>query len=212
MKKNVLLVDDQRIIMDGLEIFIDNIQGYEVVGKALNAKEALVKMQELHPDIVLLEYNLPDFDGIDLIPKLLEIHPLAKVIILTSVAEPQLAIRAIKAGARGFLTKNMDKKGIENILKDVFEEDKVWLDPSITFDVISEIDVQSTAIPKIHLTEQEKKLLAIVAQGKSNKDIAEELNLSEQTVKNYLFRVGKKLDIHNRSGLAAFTVKNTLIK
>ena len=205
MNKNVLLVDDQRIITDGLEIFIDNIQGYQVVGKALNAKEALVKMQELHPDIVLLEYNLPDYDGIDLIAKLLEIHPQAKVIILTSIAEPQLAIRAIKAGARGFLTKNMDKKGIENILKDVFEEDKVWLDPSITFEVIAEIDEKNSGVPRRSLTEQEKKLLASVAQGKSNKDIAVELNLNEQTVKNYLFRVGNKLDIHNRSGLAAFT-------
>ena len=211
MNKNVLLVDDQRIIMDGLEIFIDNIQGYEVIGKALSGKEALVKMQELLPDIVLLEYNLPDYDGIDLIPELLKIHSESKVIILTSIAQPQLAIRAIKAGARGFLTKNMDEKGMENVLKGVFEEDKVWLDPSITFEVITAIDSEEHGIPDTSLSEQEKKLLAIVAQGKSNKDIAEELNLKEQTVKNYLFKVGNKLDIHNRSGLAAFAIKNNLI-
>lgn len=211
MSKKVLLVDDHKVIMDGIELYINSIEGYEVIDKAQTGDEALLKIKKLLPDIVLLDYQLPDYNGIDLIPQVLKLSKEIKIIILTSYEEPDLAIRAIKAGAKAYLTKQIDEKGLARVLNGMFEGNKTWLDPNITFNVISNINAYANKGSEESFNEEEKQLLRLVAKGKTNQQIAKELYLTEQTVKNYLLKMYKKFSLRNRSEAASLAIKHKVI-
>lgn len=208
--KKVLLVDDHKIVADGIEIYINNIKGYEVIEKVYTGAKALEVIKEMHPDLILLDHFLPDCEGIDLIPEILKIDPSVKIVILTSFEDADLAIRAIKYGAKGFLTKKINEKGLTNVLAGVFEGDKTWLDPHITYEVIQNIIHTSQKEPQI-LSMEEKQLLKLVAKGKTNQQIAKELFLSEQTVKNYLLKMYKRFGLRNRSEAANLAIKHHVI-
>ena len=208
--RKVLLVDDHQIVAEGLKFFVNNIGGYEVKDVALNGKDALAKAKEIMPDVVLLDYQLPDCNGIELIPKLLEIDFNVKIIMLTSFEDSDLIMRAVKAGAKGYLTKNIDEKELKHVLDGVFEVDKVWIDPSLTLQFVNAMSSDYTKVPN-PLSEDERHLITLVARGKTNRQIAEILFVTDQTVKNYLTKIYRKMGIRNRAEAASYAIKNDIL-
>lgn len=218
MKKKILIVDDHKIIADGMKLLIDKMDGFEVVDNAVNGQEALQKFQKIRPQILLLDNNLPDCEGIDLIPDFLKIDAEIKIIILTSYVEPSLVIRAITAGAKSFLTKNVDEKTIELVLNNIDDEDKNWIDPAINFKTLaylishnSKRESKEDVNIKL-LSEEERQIIYFISEGNTNKEIAEKLFVSEHTIKNYISKIFKTLKLRNRSEIASFAVKNKLLE
>ena len=208
--KKVLLVDDHQIVAEGLKFFVNNIDGYEVIGVAINCQNALAKTKEFKPDVILLDYQLPDGDGIALIPKLLQLNPSLKIIMLTSFADSNLIMDAVKAGAKGYLTKNIDEKELKHVLDGVFQVDRVWIDPSLTLQFVNAMSTDYAKVPN-PLSEEERHLITLVAQGKTNREIAVLLFVTDQTVKNYLTKIYRKIGIRNRAEAASYAIKNDVM-
>ena len=210
MPYKILLVDDHKIIADGMKLFINNIENFEVIGWAGTGQDALTMTQTLKPDLVILDYRLPDYDGIELIPELLAISEDTKIILLTSFQEADLVVRAINAGAKGYLTKNVDEHTLKYILKSVLEDNKTWLDPTLTSHFMSSVNQEYKKIDT-SLTKEEKYLVSLVAQGKSNKDISKLFFISDQTIKSHLTKLYKKLGLRSRSEVAMYAIKHNVI-
>lgn len=210
MPYKVLLVDDHKIIADGLTLFINNIGNYKVVGWAGNGEDALASAKSLNPDLVIMDYRLPDYDGIDLIPKFLEINANIKILILTSYEDADLVVRAINSGAKGYLTKNITEQSLKIILTSVMENNQIWLDPSLTLKFMTSVENEYTK-KDTAFSKEERYLITLIAQGKSNKEIAEEVFSSENTIKNHLTKLYKKMGLRNRAEIAMYAIKNEII-
>ncbi|SES97832.1 two component transcriptional regulator, LuxR family [Natronincola peptidivorans] len=210
-KKNisVFLVDDHAIVRCGIRSLIERNSGLEVIGEAGNLQEAYDKVSELMPDIILLDIKLPDGDGAAGCREIKKLCPDAKVIILTAFAEDSIVIEAVKAGAEGYLLKNIDSKNIINAIRDV-ASGKPVLDASVMGKVLNVVKANNTTDDI--LTPQEKNILELVSQGKTNKEIGEALFISEKTVRNNVSRILRKINVSNRTEAAIYWSKQMSLK
>lgn len=209
----ILLVDDSTLVRQGVRSVITTEGGaeLEVVGEAASLKEALALSKELQPDIVLLDIRLPDGSGLDAIRDILQVAPNARVLILTSFTNDDLVYNAVIAGAHGYLMKEVDPNGLIKAIRDTVAGKSV-LTPDVTSRVLRMIrsggNTGGTGELAL-LSVQERKVLALVAEGLTNKEVGQQLNLSENTVKNYLVSVFGKLKVKRRSQAAAVFVQST---
>lgn len=212
----VLIVDDSELVRTGLKTLLDlnaDNAGYRlrVVGEAQSQATAVSEAARLKPDVVLLDIRLPDGSGLTACRQILAADTEVKILILTSVIDDNLVYDAMSSGAHGYLLKEINAQGLCQAIVDV-AAGKFILDPSLTTRVLNL--VRSGSTPSIEqnklaiLSAQERRVLALVAEGKTNKEIAEQMGLSDKTVKNYLSNVFEKLKINRRSQAAVMYLEH----
>lgn len=212
----VLIVDDSELVRTGLKALLDlhsDAQGprLKVAGEAHSQAAAVTEAARLKPNVVLLDIRLPDGSGLTACRQILAADPEVKVLILTSVIDDALVYDAMSSGAHGYLLKEINAQGLCQAIVDV-AAGKFILDPSLTTRVLSL--VRSGTNPPSEqnklavLSVQERRVLALVAEGKTNKEIAEQMGLSDKTVKNYLSNVFEKLKINRRSQAAVMYLEH----
>lgn len=208
----LLMVDDHEVLRLGLRTLFSEAGGFEVVGEAGTMAEALSKAGALDPDVVLMDVRLPDGSGVEACREIRTQRPQTRVLFLTSYADDDAVLATIVAGAQGFLLKEVGSEELLRAVRAVANGQSI-LDPAVTQRVLARVQTLSSSStstePKEEpLSPQERRVLALVAEGKTNKEIAVALNLSEKTVGNYLGNVFQKLNITRRSQAAVYFTRH----
>jgi two-component system, NarL family, response regulator DevR len=196
------LVDDSEVVRLGLRSLLSHPEtGIEVIGEGGTVATGVAMCVRVRPEVVLLDINLPDGTGLDACRQILRQLPETRVLMLTSVATDALVDDAIRAGAHGYLLKEIDGRGLVQAIHDV-AAGKSILDPAITARLMQLLKSGGANRALDGLSPQEKRVLALIADGCTNKEVAAQLNLSEKTVKNYLSTIFEKLNVSRRSEAA----------
>lgn len=206
----ILLVDDHEVVRLGLKSLISRYPQFEVVAEAENASEAIKKAAHHNPDVVVMDIRLPGGSGIEATREIIKNNAETKVIMLTSYAEEELLFEAISAGASGYVLKQIGSGELIRALETIGSGEAL-LDPALTqrvFDKVREASRRAEEEAFATLTNQELRILALVSKGKTNKEIADEIFLSEKTVRNYVSSIFSKLNLSTRSEAAAYAVKH----
>ncbi len=208
----VLLVDDSELVRRGITaVLAAHAQAsIRVVGEAGTVASAVTECARLKPDVVLLDIRLPDGSGFDACRQMLQHQPDVRIVVLTAFSNDSLVCEAITSGAYGYLMKEIDPAGLVQAILDV-ADGKSILDSDATARVMRLVRAQTATTSDaelVALSPQERRVLALVAEGKTNKEIAERLGLSDNTVKNYLGNVFEKLQVKRRSQAAAVYVQS----
>jgi two-component system, NarL family, response regulator DevR len=212
LKKKIIIVDDHEVVRLGLKSLLDQYPQYEVVSEASDANEAIAKAKEFEPDILLMDIRLPGKSGIEACEEIKNTNPDIKVIMLTSYAEDEMLFSAIKSGASGYVLKQINSEGLIQSLEAV-ARGEASLDPAVTQRVFQEVRRAvkgEEAASFSSLSQQERLVLKLVSEGKTNKEIAHTLFLGEGTVRNYVSSILSKLDVSNRAEAAAYAVEHNL--
>ena len=205
----LLLVDDHQVVLVGLRTVLHNRQGITVVGEAGSRADAVRVAKRLKPDIILMDVRLPDGSGVEACRDILARHPATRVIFLTSFADDEFALAAVLAGAQGYVLKNIDADLLVQSIHAVFKGQSL-LSPALTQRALNWVKAGSAQVGPVRkqsLAPQEERVLALVADGLTNKEIAATMQLSDKTVKNYLSNMFQKLQISRRAQAATFFVK-----
>lgn len=203
-KIKIMIVDDHAVVRLGLTAIIENNTEYEVHCDAGSRAEAFSKIKGCKPDLVLLDYKLPDGDGVTMCHEIKRTYPEIKIIILSAFCDEFMIREALQAGADGYLMKTIDKKAIMNAIERVLGGEKS-VDPSL---LSSLVDAVKGEMKRYDLTGKEKAILNLLAKGLKNKEISKELFISEKTVRNYLTRIFEKINVNNRTEAALFWVEH----
>ncbi len=211
-KMRIVLVDDHEVVRLGLKVLLEQSDHFEVVGEANNAKEAVEIAGKFRPDIVLMDIRLPGASGIEACEEITQLYPEVRVVMLTSYAEDEMLFSAIRAGASGYLLKQINSEDLIRSLDSVRRGDAL-LDPLVTQRVFQEVRravKEEEASAFAILSQQEKHVLILVSEGKTNREIAKSLFLGEGTVRNYVSSILSKLGASNRAEAAAYAVEHNL--
>jgi DNA-binding NarL/FixJ family response regulator len=212
----VLIADDHALFRRGLEMVLDTEPDIEVVGEAHDGDQAVERATELMPDVVLMDVRMPRRSGIEATQKIKEQLPHVKILVLTNSDEEADLYDSIKAGASGYLLKEISSDEVADSIRSVVEGHS-RISPAMASKLLSEFqamtkredDRQPLAPPR--LTERELEVLGLVAQGKGNRDIAGELFISENTVKNHIRNILEKLQLHSRMEAVIYAVREKLL-
>jgi DNA-binding NarL/FixJ family response regulator len=213
-KTRVLLVDDHEVVRLGLMTLINDRPDMEVVGEAGTTAEALAAVTQLRPDVVLMDIRLPGEGGIEATRRITQQHPGTRVIMLTSFADDELVVRAIWAGAAGYVLKQVGNQELLHAIAAVARGEAL-LDPVTTGRLLArvrEAERQAEEDAFRDLSDRELEVLAGVARGKTNPEIGEALGLGEKTVRNYVSTILEKLHRTNRIELATYAVEHHLFE
>jgi DNA-binding NarL/FixJ family response regulator len=203
----VVLVDDHPVVREGMATLLESQDDITVVGEAGSAAEAIRRIGYDSPDIVILDERLPDRSGSETCADILERFPTVKVLMLSSHADEEALHRAIVAGSSGFLLKALDSNAIIDAIRQVVAGKEV-LDPALTSDLFHSIRHEGEGPSELKdLSDRERKVLELLGQGLSNRQIADEVYLAEKTVKNYVSNLLRKLDLRSRAEAATFAVR-----
>jgi two-component system response regulator DevR len=213
-KTHVLLVDDHEVVRLGLMTLINDQPNMQVVGEAGTTAEAVRAVERLHPDVVLMDIRMPGEGGIEATQQIVARFPGTKVVMLTSFADDELIVRAIRAGAVGYVLKQV---GNEELLRAItaVAQGEALLDPSTTARLLSrvrEAERKADEDAFRDLSDREMDVLTELARGKTNAEIGRVLNLSEKTVRNYVSTILEKLHMTNRIELATYAVEHHLFE
>lgn len=211
-KQRILLVDDHEVVRLGLKSLLERHSQFDVVGEASSAREAVELVNNTHPDVVVMDIRLPGMSGIEACEEITGRFPETKVIMLTSYAEDEMLFSAIRAGASGYILKQIGGEDLVRALEAV-GRGEAMLDPTVTQRVFQEVRravKEEEASAFAHLSQQEKHVLLLVSEGKTNREIAKALFLGEGTVRNYVSSILSKLGVNNRAEAAAYAVQHNL--
>ncbi len=200
----VLIVDDHDIVRKGLSMLVSRQEDLHVVGEAGTAAEAIQKAKEESPDVVILDIRLPDASGIEVCREIRDHLPETRVLMLTSYSDEEAIMRSIMAGASGYLLKEIRSQEIVDAIRKVGQGQSL-LDPAVTASVLERVRRGPDGDDKwSQLTDQERRILGLIAEGLTNREIAQQVNLSDKTVKNYVSNILGKLEVARRSQAAAY--------
>jgi len=203
----VFLLDDHEIVRRGLRELLEQEPDMEIVGDAGTAEEALSRIPPTQPDVALLDVRLPDGDGIEVCREIRSAHPEIRCLMLTSFADDEALFSAIMAGASGYLLKQVKGNDLIDAIRRVGKGESL-LDPSMTARVLDRIRAGADQADELAgLTEQERRVLDLIAEGLTNRQIGERMFLAEKTVKNYVSNLLAKLGMSRRSEAAAFAAR-----
>ena len=205
----LLLVDDHEVVRVGLRTVLHNHHSITVVGEAGTKAAAVRAVKRLRPDIVLMDVRLPDGSGVEACRDILASHPTTRIIFLTSYADDESVLAAVLAGAQGYVLKNIDSILLIRSIRTVSNGQSI-LNPALTQRALNWIKAwpeQNGPVRGQSLSPQEERVLALVAEGLTNKEIAATMQLSDKTVKNYLANIFQKLHFARRAQAASFFVK-----
>lgn len=209
-KIGVLIVDDHPVVRVGLRSLLSREPTIEVVGEAGTAAQAVAQAAQLQPDVIIMDVRLPDSSGVDACREIRSADPKVHIIMLTSHADEDAVFNSIMAGAAGYLLKQVSGQELVQAIETVATGQSL-LDPAVTHKVLEKIKRLATGrgISEIsQLSAQEQKVLALVSEGMTNREVARALGLSDKTVKNYLSHVFEKLNLSRRAEAAAFFARH----
>lgn len=220
MKIKVMIVDDQRLMREGLKTILELKQDIEVAGLAENGRDALDKIPEVQPGVVLMDIRMPVMDGVECTGIIRERYPNIKVLILTTFDDDEFIIDALKNGAAGYILKDLSAEKLVGSIRDVYQGNSI-MQSEIAAKLISHItgtnrdalreNVPDDKKPLSELTDRENEVLRLVGKGMSNIEIGKKLYISEGTVKNYISSLYSKLDINERSKLTLYAIDNKYV-
>ena len=205
----VLIVDDHEIVREGLETLLAEETTVTVVGQAPNGAEAVALAASLQPDVILMDLVMPELDGIEATRRIRQTGAASQILVLTSFADDQKVREAIEAGAIGYLLKDVLKADLLRAIHTA-AQGKPTLHPEAQSYLMRQVSVSSTSASQTHLTERERDVLRLIANGQSNKQIAVTLHLTEGTVKGYVSAILAKLGVADRTQAALYAVKHGL--
>jgi two-component system response regulator DevR len=211
-RQRILLVDDHEVVRVGLKALLDKHPDFEVIAEAASAREAVDKTKSNNPDVVVMDIRLKGGSGIEACQGITENYPETKVIMLTSYAEDEMLFSAIRAGASGYVLKQIGSDDLIHAIEAIGRGDAL-LDPAVTQRVFQEVRKaarEEEASAFAELTQQEMHVLQLVSEGRTNRQIAEMLFLGEGTVRNYVSSILSKLNVRNRAEAAAYAVEHNL--
>lgn len=208
----VFLADDHTVLRDSLRAFLGMFPDIEVIGEASDGIETLEKVENLRPDVLLLDMNMPHLSGLDVLRRLSKKLPECRVLVLTQYESPQYVLPALELGAKGFLLKRAGGQEVVQAIR-ALAAGESFLHPSVASYVI-EAAVQktpaTTAETAIKLTVRQKEVLSLIAEGLTNTEIAQALSISPKTVDKHRANLMEKLGIHTRAGLIHYALNNSL--
>ncbi len=210
----LLIVDDHRMFVQGLRSLIEMESDIEVVGEIHTGDEALAAVLRLHPDVVLMDVNMPGINGVEATRQILAQRPETGIIILTMNHDDAQVFQAIKSGARGYVLKDAETIEVVRAIRTVARGDSA-ITPAMTTRVLTEFKrmwEQPNPAQRSGLTEREISILRLIARGLSNKEIGANLSLSEKTIKNYITVILQKLQLNDRTQAAVYAVQNGLVE
>jgi DNA-binding NarL/FixJ family response regulator len=217
MKIKVMIADDQRLMREGLKTILELEQDLTVVQLAENGRDALNKIEDAEPDVMLMDIRMPVMDGVECTGLIKQQYPHIKVVILTTFDDDEFIIEALKNGAVGYLLKDLSSEKLVGAIRDAYNGNSI-MQPEIAAKVIAHIT--GTVKEAVHnnealelknteeLTSREKDVLQLVGKGMSNTEISKMLYISEGTVKNYISNLYAKLEVNDRSKLTLFAIEN----
>lgn len=216
----VMIVDDHVIIREGLRLMLEEVgEEFQVVGDATNGESALQLVNQLQPDVVLMDLRMPGMDGITTIEHMRQEHPQIAIIILTTYNEDDLMMRGLQAGACGYLLKDTSLDTLLNAIR-AAARGEILIQPDIMARILSYTTSQRPSIPLINapvkqktfdLTEREREVLVGVARGERSKDIARHLGIAERTVRAYLTNIYAKLDVTSRASAVTTAIRHGIL-
>lgn len=208
---SVLLIDDHRVVRQGLRDFLELDEHIEVVGEASSGEEGIALARELLPDVVLMDLVMSGMDGVEATRRLTAVSPSSRVIVLTSFAEDNKIFPAIKAGAISYLLKDISPEDLAEAIY-AAQRNEAVLHPDVAARLMQEFSTPRSAENALdQLTEREMEVLRLIAQGKSNKEIADALVISEKTVKTHVSNLLSKLHLADRTQAAIYAFRQRLV-
>ncbi|MCD7725260.1 MAG: response regulator transcription factor [Clostridiales bacterium] len=212
MKIQVMIADDHSLIREGIKQLLEFDGSIEVIAEASNGKECLEKLETLSPDVLLLDINMPEKNGIEVLQELKEKKSAVKVLILTVHNELEYLLKAVDIGVDGYILKDSESSELKRAIQLVCKGEN-YIQSSLIPALNSRLVNRDIDKDKINsLTNRELEVLIQVANGMSNKEIATSLSISERTVKNHISNIFKKIDVSDRTQAAVFAIKNNIIK
>jgi DNA-binding NarL/FixJ family response regulator len=202
----ILVVDDHRVVREGLRSFLDLQDDLEVVGEAADGDEAVARAEELRPDVILLDLRMPGADGVAALRGLAERGNRARVLVITSFTEPAAVLPAVRSGAAGYVYKDVDPPALAAAIRSV-HLGHTLLHP----EVARLLAAGDAGADPARLTPRERQVLAEVGRGRSNREIARALGLAEKTVKAHVSAILAKLGVHDRTQAAVYAVRAGLV-
>lgn len=221
-KVNIVIIDDHQLFREGVKRILDFEPTFEVVAEGDDGDEAARIVEHYHPDVVIMDINMPNVNGVEATKQLVDLYPESKVIILSIHDDENYVTHALKTGARGYLLKEMDADTLIEAVK-VVAEGGSYLHPKVTHNLVNEFrrlatsgvssHAQHEVYPEIRrplhiLTRRECEVLQMLADGKSNRGIGESLFISEKTVKNYVSNILQKMNVNDRTQAVVVAIKN----
>ncbi|MFJ5226193.1 response regulator [Streptomyces sp. NPDC088400] len=206
---HVLLVDDHQVVRRGLRTFLEIQDDIKVVGEASDGAEGVARAEELRPDVVLMDIKMPGMDGIEALRKLRDLDNPARVLIVTSFTEQRTVVPALRAGASGYVYKDVDPEALAGAIRSV-HAGHVLLQPEVAGALLAQDEPNSGQGRGTSLTDREREVLGLIADGRSNREIARALVLSEKTVKTHVSNILMKLDLSDRTQAALWAVRHGL--
>ncbi|MFD0358229.1 response regulator [Streptomyces sp. NPDC127110] len=216
MTIRVLIVDDQMMVREGFSVLLNAMEGIEVVGEAVDGRQAIAQVAALGPDVVLMDIRMPEMNGLEATRQIVAADTDAKVLVLTTFDLDEYVYQALRAGASGFLLKDASARQLAEGVR-VVAAGEALLAPSVTKRLISEFsklsEVQRAADPSgvSELTERETEVLVLIAQGLSNGEIADRLLVAESTIKTHVSRILVKLGLRDRTQAAVYAYETRLV-
>jgi two-component system, NarL family, response regulator LiaR len=208
---HVLIADDHAVVRQGLRAFLEVQDDIEVVGEAADGEEAVSLTQKLGPDVVVMDLVMPRVDGIEAIRQIRAAPSAAKVIVLTSFADDQKVFAAVRAGAAGYLLKDVQPRDLAEAIRTVMRGEAL-LNPAVAAKLMQEFAQEARPAASQSLTEREMDVLRLIARGRSNKEIALDLGVAEKTVKTHVSSILGKLQLADRTQAALYAVRERLVE
>ncbi|NJN17939.1 MAG: response regulator transcription factor [Oscillochloris sp.] len=208
---SVMLIDDHRVVRQGLRDFLELQEDLEIVGEAGNGEEGVQMARELLPDVVLMDLVMPGIDGVETTRRLKGVSPSSRVIVLTSFADDDKVFPAIKAGAISYLLKDISPEELAHAIR-AAQRNEAVLHPEVAAKLMQEFSApRPNEAPVDQLTPREMDVLRLIAKGKSNKEIADTLIVSEKTIKTHVSNILSKLHLADRTQVAIYALRQRLV-
>ncbi len=212
MTIRVAIADDHAVVRQGLRTFLELQEGMDVVGEAADGEEAVALVERTAPDVVLLDLVMPRVDGLEAIRRIRERAPATRILVLTSFADDRTVLPAVRAGAAGYLLKDVQPPELAGAIRTVHAGEAL-LAPSVATMLVEQLAAEDgdDAERGGHLTPREREVLALVARGRANKAIALDLGVSERTVKTHVSNILGKLNLTDRTQAAVYAVRHGIV-
>ena len=212
MSTKVMLVDDHALIREGIKQLLEFDGSIDVIEQASDGAECLEKLQHVQPDILLLDINMPNVNGIEVLEEIKKKNIPVKVLMLTVHSEAEYLVQAVDIGANGYILKDSGSEELKKAIQSVMDGDS-YIQPSLIPSLNSRLVNRDIDKEKIAaLTKREMEILTQIAGGMFNKEIAMNLNISERTFKNHISNIFKKIDVSDRTQAAVFAIRNNIVK
>ena len=217
MKLRILLADDHEIVRRGLASLLIRHEGWEICGEANDGREAVEKVRQLKPDVIIIDIGMPNLNGLDAPRRILQEDPTAKIIVLTVTDADQVIREALDAGARGFVLKSDAARDLVTAIE-ALESKRMFFTPRVNELLLAGFLEKGHAISRNHpptlptLTAREREITQLLAEGRSSKEAASLLNLSTKTIETHRSNIMRKLSLHSIRDLVVYAIKNKIIQ